>query len=457
LDGFVVTAAIRGAGLYIGNDSNIIVQNCVFTENAASGIFIEVSDPTITDCIFSNNRAEYGGGISIYYGDPHIIRCTFIKNSADAGGGIYNLQGNPQIIGCIFKNNMVGSGGGLFDIEGRLWIEDCTFTRNFGYTNGSYGGGIFSAWSRAESVIKNCTFSDNIACVGGGIYFGRVPDGPPPGRLGPTFNEERILLKDCTFTRNQASLGGAICPMDSTLEARNCIFSRNLALDNDGSGGAIRALSSVMNLSHCLFTGNFATYSGASISAWGRQNMGLILDNCTLTGNLCPIGWALVCGSDNSEELDNISISNCIFDNGDNEVYLYGGSQVTFAYTNLRGGIDTIYDPCEVLIWDDSNIDIDPLFADPGYWADANDPNQITKPNDPNAIWIEGDYHLKSQAGRYDPNSGSWVIDDVTSPCIDAGDPNEPVGDEPEPNGGRINMGAYGGTVEASKSYLVEP
>ena len=34
----------------------------------------------------------------------------------------------------------------------------------------------------------------------------------------------------------------------------------------------------------------------------------------------------------------------------------------------------------------------------------------------------------------------------------DAGDPDMPVGDEPEPNGGIMNMGAYGGTKEASLS-----
>jgi len=56
------------------------------------------------------------------------------------------------------------------------------------------------------------------------------------------------------------------------------------------------------------------------------------------------------------------------------------------------------------------------------------------------------------QAGRWDPNSQTWIQDDVTSPCIDAGDPTSPVGDEPEPNGQRINMGAYGGTQEASLS-----
>jgi len=74
-----------------------------------------------------------------------------------------------------------------------------------------------------------------------------------------------------------------------------------------------------------------------------------------------------------------------------------------------------------------------------------------------------------SQAGRWtstssagaDPNSqtcpctepgAGWVLDDVTSPCIDAGDPNSPIGLEPFPNGTTINMGAYGGTEQASKS-----
>ncbi len=74
----------------------------------------------------------------------------------------------------------------------------------------------------------------------------------------------------------------------------------------------------------------------------------------------------------------------------------------------------------------------DPCFADP----------------------CSGDLHLKSQAGRWDPNSESWVQDVVTSPAIDAGDPASPIGLEPFPNGGIINMGAYGGTEEASKSYF---
>jgi hypothetical protein len=42
--------------------------------------------------------------------------------------------------------------------------------------------------------------------------------------------------------------------------------------------------------------------------------------------------------------------------------------------------------------------------------------------------------------------------DGVTSPCIDAGDPGSPVGRETFPNGHIINVGAYGGTIEASRT-----
>ena len=59
--------------------------------------------------------------------------------------------------------------------------------------------------------------------------------------------------------------------------------------------------------------------------------------------------------------------------------------------------------------------------------------NIVVEPNDPNAIWIEGDYHLLPG-----------------SPCIDAGDPNyiaEPnetdLDGKPRVIGGRIDMGAY--------------
>lgn len=42
------------------------------------------------------------------------------------------------------------------------------------------------------------------------------------------------------------------------------------------------------------------------------------------------------------------------------------------------------------------------------------------------------------------------------SPCIDAGDPDSDYSQEPQPNGGRVNVGAYGNTIYAATSYEVD-
>jgi len=134
-------------------------------------------------------------------------------------------------------------------------------------------------------------------------------------------------------------------------------------------------------------------------------------------------------------------MTNCVLWNGGNEIANQDDSEITVTFSTVQEG-----HPGE------GNLDADPCFARRGRW----DPNGTS--DDPSdGIWVDGDYHLKSQARRWDPIGESWVQDDVTSPCIDAGDPNSPIGYEPFPNGGRINMGAYGGTAEASKSYFGEP
>ena len=78
------------------------------------------------------------------------------------------------------------------------------------------------------------------------------------------------------------------------------------------------------------------------------------------------------------------------------------------------------------------SLAVDPLFTDSGV----------------------GDFHLKSQMGRYDPLLETFVATDtVTSLLIDTGNPRFSCAEEPAPNEGRINIGLYGNTAEASKSY----
>jgi hypothetical protein len=72
-------------------------------------------------------------------------------------------------------------------------------------------------------------------------------------------------------------------------------------------------------------------------------------------------------------------------------------------------------------------------------------------------VWLQNeinwtDLELFVQYYLANVHDYDWIMDSSTSLCIDAGDPNSDWNSEPWPNGKRINMGAYGGTSQASKN-----
>jgi hypothetical protein len=254
------------------------------------------------------------------------------------------------------------------------------------------------------------------------------------------------MLVICTFSGNSARVGGGVYnDFRCDLMLTNCAFSGNSA-DMDGGGMANVGSPTVTN---CIFSGNTAISGGGMYNWLGSAT----LTECTFASNSARNGSAIDCNYVELTPQRYLKLTNCILWDGGNEIWNNSGSTIDITYSDVRGGQGSVYDPHKGVIWGEANIDADPLFTDPGHWADANDPNIVVEPNDPNAVWVNGDYHLKSEAGRWDPNRQSWVQDDVTSPCIDAGDPNSCLGfHEPYPNGLVINMGAYGGTAEASMS-----
>ena len=101
-----------------------------------------------------------------------------------------------------------------------------------------------------------------------------------------------------------------------------------------------------------------------------------------------------------------------------------------------------------------NNSDSD-IFGCEARYSCTSEPGQGNIAADPCFVDLNnGDYHLLSQRGRYWHRADVWVLDRVTSPCIDGGDPDDDVLDEPMPNGGRIDMGAFGGTPFASMSDI---
>jgi len=290
------------------------------------------------------------------------------------------------------------AGGGMWTKGSSPTITNCTFIGN---SATGWGGGMHNDIS--ISSVSNCKFSENSSDYGGGMYN----------------RESSPIITDCTFTGNIAIYygGGIFNWINSSPTLTNCKLIKNRAMSSGGMGNS--ASSSI--LTNCIFTGNSAERMGGGMF---NSYSYLSLSNCTFAENSAQNGNALAFDFLPWEKPSDFYLINCILWDGGNEIWNNDGSMVNIFYSNVQLMGRSPFWPGE------GNINATPHFVDSAT----------------------GDYHLKSQSGRWDPNSESWVVDDVTSACIDAGDPNSAVGDEPEPNGGRVNIGAYGGTVEASKS-----
>ena len=478
-----------GGGLLIRGGSNPTLVNCTFTGNYAEsggGIYnssimpspwirSEGSHPMLVSCTFDNNYAhKNGGGMYNSKSNPTLTDCTFRCNQVTGpysgsgrgphtggGGGIYNSNGSPELTNCLFSENSAGDGGGICSVaDSNVTLTNSTFNGN----SASVRGGGLSNWEDNNLTLTNCRFIINtVTGWGGGIandssnvtlvncvFSGNkahdlsIPgtSDMTPGHGGGMSTGGNPTLINCTFLENWASQGGGISNGGDPILI-GCTFSGNLA--QNGGGMSNYGSGPELSIANCTFSGNSAELGGGIFYSFNAR---MKMSNCTFADNLAPDGTAIAGEPTEPSLLGYIELTNCILWDGDNAIFdpRPDSSTTVITYSDVQGG------------WPgEGNINADPCFADPGYWADADDPNVVAEPNDPNAVWIDGDYHLKSQAGRWDPVSQSWVQDDVTSPCIDAGDPNSPIGPEPFPNGGIINMGAYGGTVEASKSYFGKP
>ncbi|MGB1216518.1 MAG: right-handed parallel beta-helix repeat-containing protein, partial [Saprospiraceae bacterium] len=106
------TADDSGGGM--GNaDSPLIISNCNFYNNTASeggGMNNTDSPLIISNCNFYNNTAGKGGGMNNLFSSLEVSNCNFYNNTANYdGGGIYTYSSSPSITNCIFWDNKENS------------------------------------------------------------------------------------------------------------------------------------------------------------------------------------------------------------------------------------------------------------------------------------------------------------------------------------------------------------
>jgi len=178
----IATTVIDGTGHYhvvrcvSGEDANTILQGFTITggnaigaepDDRGGGMYNFQSSPTVNNCVFSDNNANFGGGMLNYENaNPTVTNCNFGENSADFGGGIYNHFSNPTVTNCFFSNNAGNIDGGcIHNFNSNPTVINCVFRGNTAY---DYGGGMANWYSRP--VLTNCTLTGNPAYTGGGIY-----------------------------------------------------------------------------------------------------------------------------------------------------------------------------------------------------------------------------------------------------------------------------------------------
>ena len=191
--------------------------------------------------------------------------------------------------------------------------------------------------------------------------------------------------------------GAGVQIEQSTAVIKGNIISETYSYWDIMGDGILVKQGSNASISHNVIFGN--DLNGIYV----EENASAGIVNNTITAN----GWdGIGCFSGNGVVIKN----NIVVENGIDGISPIAAPEPDLSYNNVWNNAGWDYHECSAGVAD---IADNPLFVNPAGF----------------------DFHLQSG-----------------SPCIDAGDPGSDYSGEPNPNGERINIGAYGGTSEAMAS-----
>lgn len=459
-------AACGGNVLCVGPDGSFATIGGAVAA-APSGATIQVQSGTYPEAVTVDKPLSLLGGFDSTFStrNPSAAPSTVNAGQADSVF-IVNTAGDFWVDGFVITGGKAildefgGGGGSGINVEA---AQNATITNNVieGNVDGqpfstcgcrTEGGGI-RVTDVSSALIRSNIIRNNGAQHGAGIALFSS------GQITGNLIEDNDAVSDH---------GGGL-----HLTGLEIVLNRNLIRGNSIGSGAGYGWGGGVNL--------FATTSGEPVNGTIKHNRivgniaptigsGFFVDEGAkatffgdlMHGNVCPQNGGaglFIDGGDNgsgqvgsSAKLENVTITGHSCGAGTNGTGLYveGGSgvKVTNSIITRNGG------GSDVMVCTAQNLpcayepDIKPSSLDysliegkvkgltPGVGMQSADPAFVAPGS--------GDFHLT--AG---------------SPAINAGDPSSPVLDEPEPNGGRRNLGAYGGTSEAATGTggppIVEP
>lgn len=389
----------------------VTLERLVLTRSIAQGLYKTGNSAfTVRDCEMTcNGRINYTAGINgrgayVASGDNTFTNCVIAKN-----------WGETQV-------NYIGTAGLHVSKATRVTLDDCLFERN-----GYVGVGRWSACSTlyAEETpiaMRNTVFRGNRATVDNGNAVIKLDK-----------RGDKSVISNCLFVANEECGSGGVGIFDVAFQNGawgghnhhvdfcNCTFAYNVSRVA-GSATALTIAHGIVTVKNCIFYGNLAgsgSSSGVDISVTGSD------------GN-CTVSYSLFGGTPETKSQRFNAVAGTLTE----------GAGVVFGDPFF---VSSLADFRPLLTVPDTTFPKS-ASASPALVSFMKDDEQFAKLK---AL----DVHLLSSAG-YFANDGTEhrAPEGTISDAIDKGDPEMSFGAEPEPNGGKINCGVYGGTAQASKT-----
>ena len=369
------TTDTRGAWT-VTMSANLMMKNCTFTENIATGTFRKggamsidgVKNLTVQGCSFMNNQVSRdssgaGGALAVTAADStiNITECAFKNNQVNGskgdGGALYiNVRNSAvTITGCTVSGNQISdskSQGGAVYISTRNSISivgQTLFENNQLRVERGEGGALFiDSEANSTNMISECTFRNNQVegsfSMGGAVYIS-----------GKTTTQNTVRL--CTFNSSLVdgdhSVGGSVFIRgieDSTNFVSVCTFTNNQISGTQGDGGALfvgSERSSKSTVSMCTFTNNHIDASfgdGGALFVSSVSNSTSTVDMCVFNSNQINgthgAGGAMFV---RAVEKSATSVSDCTFRNNQISNSNCNGGAVSITITDSTGTVNASY------------------------------------------------------------------------------------------------------------------
>ena len=395
--------------------------------------------------------------------------CRAMNNGfVKTGGGslrVYDcvVEANGRSVSAVWGRGMNVQSSGY----GFLVVSNCVFAGNRCTSSDTqYGGFGLYVKSFREAVVDSSLFVTN----GYDIRRAETPSGGGWDYCGMYSKGSAALVVDTPITVRNSRFAGNCCPL-----------RKSLSVDQAGSGGALTLIgaSGGSRVENCVFVGNIDRRSqgmegdngsGALAVYLNSASAKVAVDNCTFAYNITAGsqsagGITVLRGSADVENTifwKNRRYHLTILGYGtDVQVQADGAASISHSLVSSLDG--TALAGVNLTVDDDTVFAADPRLVT----TTADFESQLT--NTEKTVYYDYtrasryedlasiDAHLLSSAG-YVVNGGAAGPETIlTSPAIDSGDPDADYANEPVPNGSRLNLGAYGNTIEASLTPVGQP